>query len=253
MPRLWHLLQLYVHEAREARRTGDCVGLLDLLRDFPAWARSQGRSGVDDAYPWITFEATRELQRRLRTDWQVFEYGTGGSTMFLSSRVAKVVSVENDADWFGVVKDRFDDRPNVEVLLQAGEPAREAADAAFPSRSALFGTLTFRKYICTIDRYPDGAFDLLIVDGRARVSGFFRGHRKVRMGGAILLDDSQRSGYAAAVTAATTAGWPAVGRRGPKPFTPRFARTTIWTKTSELDDRAYQALGAPDHAADRTT
>ena len=221
----------------QARLTGDCVGTFDLVRDFWFWHRSQQRSGLDDGRPWITFEATRAISRVLKPSMKVFEYGTGGSTLFFASRVARVVSVENDPAWFEVMQARLRDRPNVEISLAPGEPAAGPEDEAYPSRSASSQHLTFRRYVQSIDRFPDGHFDVLLVEGRSRPAAFFRGEPKVKVGGMIVLDDSTRSGYAAAVEAARAAGWPAIGRIGPKPYSPSFARTTVWTKTSPLPDR----------------
>jgi hypothetical protein len=105
---------------------------------------------------------------------------------------------------------------------------------AYSLSSSGFADQTFIDYVAVADRYPDGVFDLLVIDGEARTSAFFRACRVVRIGGAILLDDSERVSYRPAVEAARRAGWPEFGRYGPKLHTPSFARTTIWTKTSEL-------------------
>jgi hypothetical protein len=234
MRRLWRLLRVYWRQVARTWRKPNHAGPLLLLRSLPAWLRSQGRSGLDDQYPWITFEASRRIERVLTPDSRVFEYGTGGSTLFLSARAGRVVSVENDPEWFEVVRGALAGRTNVEVLLEPGVPASEPEDAAFASRSERFSNLTFGDYVRTIDRFPDGHFDLLLVDGRARPAAFFRGQRKVRIGGTIVLDDSSRSGYASVVEAARAAGWPAFGHYGPKPYTRLFAETTVWTKTSNL-------------------
>jgi hypothetical protein len=237
LPRIRASLDEYRALAEQAGETDDRVGRFELIRDFLPWHRSQGRSGLDDGRPWITFEATRAIGQVLNSTMKVFEYGTGGSTLFFASRVASVVSVENDPVWFEVMQARVAGRSNVEISLAPGEPPAGPEDLAFPSRSTSSQHLTFRKYVQAIDRFPDGHFDLLLVDGRSRPAAFFRGEPKVRIGGLIVLDDSTRSGYAAAVNAATAAGWPAIGRVGPKPYSPSFARTTVWTKTSPLPDR----------------
>ena len=43
----------------------------------------------------------------LVTGKEVFEIGSGGSTLWLSQRVTKLVSLEDDNDWFVVVKARL--------------------------------------------------------------------------------------------------------------------------------------------------
>jgi hypothetical protein len=229
------LLRAYVRQVVKARRKRDHADAISMLRLLPAWLGSQGRTGLTAAYPWVTFEASRRIEAMLTHSSRIFEYGSGGSTLFLARRAASVVSVENDRAWFDVVRAAVRDLPSVELLLVPGESATVEDDGLYRSNSASYGHLSFGAYVRTIDRFPDGHFDLLLIDGRARPAAFFRGQKKVRVGGLIVLDDSDRSGYAAAVAAADAAGWPSFGRFGPKPFTPEFARTTVWTKTTELD------------------
>ena len=49
--------------------------------------------------PWITYPAFRQLQRTVKPDAKVFEFGCGGSSLWWASHAAEVTSVEHDADW----------------------------------------------------------------------------------------------------------------------------------------------------------
>jgi hypothetical protein len=230
----------YRREIRKPRPDVPIVGRLSLLRDFIPWHRSQGRSTLEDGRPWITFEAVRILEHGLPAGAKVFEYGSGGSTLFLGRRAAQVVSVEHDPSWFAEVRAAVASLPAVEVVLALPRPATTEAEAAVASASPDFAGQTFLDYVAVADRFPDHHFDLLIVDGRARPSAFFRGEPKVRIGGLVLLDDSERARYGTVVEAAAAAGWVERGRYGPKAFTPWFARTTVWTKTRDLDPGGTQ-------------
>jgi hypothetical protein len=210
------------------------VGWFALARDFMPWHRSQGRTALETGRPWVTFEAMRLLERRVRPDSRVFEYGSGGSTVFLGRRAGQVVSVEHDPAWYATVREAVSAIPSVELVLAEPRPPRHPDEAAFASTSPGLETMTFIDYVKVVDRYPEHHFDLLIVDGRARPSAFFRAESKVRVGGIVLLDDSERSRYRPAIETARRAGWIEHGRLGPKPFTPLFARTTVWTKTGDL-------------------
>jgi len=53
----------------------------------------------DGLVPWITYPAFRQLQRTVRPDAKVFEFGCGGSSLWWASRAAEVTSVEHDAAW----------------------------------------------------------------------------------------------------------------------------------------------------------
>jgi hypothetical protein len=224
----------YLSQALAAPSGVPSVGPLELARDFRGWIATQDRSGLEDGRPWITFEAERALRTLISSETRVFEYGSGGSTVFLASRVHQLVSVEHDPTWSAQVVSFVGGRAEVDVILAPPREARQASEMAYSSSSPAFAGQTFIDYVSVADRYPDGLFDLLIIDGRARTSAFFRASRVVRIGGAILLDDSERASYRPAVEAARRAGWPELGRYGPKRLTPSFARTTIWTKTSEL-------------------
>jgi beta-phosphoglucomutase-like phosphatase (HAD superfamily) len=182
----------------------------------------------------MTFEAIRLIERLMPASARVFEYGSGGSTLFFGRHSAQVVSVEHDSSWFEQVRAATAGFPNVELVLAQPRLPVDEAEAAVASSSPAFAGQTFVDYAAVVDRFPDHHFDLLVVDGRARPSCFFRAAPKVRIGGLVVLDDSERPAYASAVAAATAAGWPERGRYGPKLSTPWFSRTTVWTKTGDL-------------------
>jgi len=226
----------YRREVTHPRANVPLVGRLSLIRDFVPWVQSQGASALENARPWITFEAARILERRLPRSARVFEYGSGGSTLFFGRRGDRVVSVEHDPSWFVEVQAALTGFPGVEVVLAVPRPPKNEAEAAFASATADFKGQTFIDYVTVVDGYPKHAFDLLVVDGRARPSAFFRAEPKVRLGGLVVLDDSERSGYQTVVEAARAAGWTEHGSLGPKPFTQWFARTTVWTKGRDLNE-----------------
>jgi hypothetical protein len=65
------------------------------------WTRS-AREGVivgrdGSPLPWATYSFIEFIGPRLRTDFAMFEYGAGASTLYYASRVAKVITVEHDA------------------------------------------------------------------------------------------------------------------------------------------------------------
>jgi hypothetical protein len=48
------------------------------------------------------------------------------------------------------------------------------------------------SYAAFIDRFPDHSFDLVIIDGRARAACIQHAIPKVKKGGYLLVDDSER-------------------------------------------------------------
>jgi predicted O-methyltransferase YrrM len=53
----------------------------------------------------------------------------------------------------------------------------------------------FHRYASAIDAFPDGSFDVVLVDGRARPACIRHGARKVRVGGWLILDNAEREYY----------------------------------------------------------
>lgn len=63
---------------------------------------------MTERMPWISFPGPIDLlSKTLGPADGVFEYGGGGSTLFWIDRVAEVVTVEHDAEWFNALKDRM--------------------------------------------------------------------------------------------------------------------------------------------------
>ena len=52
----------------------------------------------DGLVPWITYPAFRQLQRIVKPDSKVFEYGCGGSSIWWASHAAEVTSVDGVID-----------------------------------------------------------------------------------------------------------------------------------------------------------
>ncbi len=55
--------------------------------------------------------------------------------------------------------------------------------------------MSFEKYVRSIDRFIDKSLDLVIIDGRARLSCITHALKKIRPGGYLMLDDSERERY----------------------------------------------------------
>jgi hypothetical protein len=69
---------------------------------FPKYYKSIRRHNDPLNYdqPWIVFEAKDFLDKILKKDMVVWEYGSGSSTLYFARRVKQVYSLENDKEWF---------------------------------------------------------------------------------------------------------------------------------------------------------
>lgn len=158
-----------------------------------------GHSPFTEKTPWITYRAIEWLDSHLGRDMSVFEFGAGGSTLFFSQRVRRVVSVEHDEKFHQVVARLLAESgiDNCELILRRPQPLTDGGPSwEFISHQAKYRGLSFEDYLKAIDEFPDASFDLVLVDGRARVESARRAFRKIKPGGYLMLDNSDRSGYA---------------------------------------------------------
>jgi hypothetical protein len=156
------------------------------------------------ALPWLTFDAADFIVRQMPRPAKVFEYGSGGSTLFWRRLHTSCVSIEHDREWFELLSLRFGAGPVIDYRLvppevrTAGE-SQQVHDSANPklylSDDADCASFRFEAYARQIDSYPDGHFDVVLIDGRARPSCIMHAAPKVARGGLLVLDDANREYY----------------------------------------------------------
>jgi hypothetical protein len=215
---------------------------LSLIRYFIPWKNSikPGKNTLSDGKPWMTYDAIRFLNKKIKNDMKVFEYGSGGSSVFFSKLASEIVSVEHDKNWFASVQKNITLRgiTNWKGILSVPEDKR--TDAVYDtSDPEAYGTsdetnrnFSFEKYVKNIDRYPDGYFDLVVIDGRSRPSCIKHSVSKVKKNGFILLDNADRSNYQDAISKYLTEQWILqLDRFGPTSYNPDFTLTKIWKKS----------------------
>jgi hypothetical protein len=217
------------------------VDIIDLMRYFPEWWSSfdNNRSPITDERPWIAFAATRFLDSILRRDMKVYEYGSGGSTLFFAARVQEVVSTEHNKDWYLKVTEAIQRKKLSNSSIRLFEPVpglsvgQDASDPeSYCSGDQQYRGLSFREYASSIDSYPEGYFDVVFIDGRARPSCFKHAEKKVKEGGYVILDNAETPYYSFIHDAARDKKWEKRDYFGLFPHLYHFSETCIWQKTS---------------------
>lgn len=216
---------------------------LSLLRYLVQWKFTQrkGWSPLSGRRPWMTFQAAALLNRRITPGCTVFEYGGGGSTLYFLDRGAKVITIENDSEWYERLSAQIKSDGLMEMWLgilalpKAPENV-EAKDASDPdmytSGSATYRNFDFNDYVSTIDNYADLSFDVVVVDGRSRPSCIKHAAEKVKVGGYLLLDNTEREYYLRDKTLHYLEAFEVIlDKFGPTPALPEFTKTTVWQKT----------------------
>ena len=141
--------------------------------------------------PWWSYSAIDEVESFLarRPNARVFEYGSGASTIWLAKRAKQVISVEHDQEWFSIISDRSISTTNIHLKL--AKPDSEY-NADFISKRAI--GYSFKDYVTEIEN-AGGVFDLIVIDGRARVACLQYALRYMAPGGMIVFDNSGRNEY----------------------------------------------------------
>lgn len=154
--------------------------------------------------PWMNYSMVAFLEERLQPDLSLFEYGCGNSTLFYASRVADVVSVERDPDWYRYVEKNMP--ANVRLILHHPFDVTE--------------------YVGLMSR-QQRRFDVIVVDDAARGECLLAAPPNLSERGVIVLDDTQRGEHDRAIASLQPRGFRSLVFRGLKPNAIREYCTTL--------------------------
>lgn len=139
------------------------------------WMRSAiDRKPVDATgapLPWYTYPAISFLIPRIKASFEVFEFGSGNSTLWWAARVKNVTSVEHNKMWFEQMSELVP--ANVQYI---------------------FADLESGDYVKTLGTQAK-EFDIVVIDGRNRVLCAKETLSRLNSGGVIVWDNSDRDRY----------------------------------------------------------
>jgi precorrin-6B methylase 2 len=122
--------------------------------------------------PWVTYPFIDFISERLKLEMDIFEFGSGNSTLFYSGKVRTVTAVENDKKWFDLISGNIPENVSLEFINL--ETNGRYSHAAY---------------------YTGKKFDIIIVDGRDRVNCIKNSISSLKKAGIIILDNSERKEY----------------------------------------------------------
>ncbi|WP_091380379.1 hypothetical protein [Mucilaginibacter mallensis] len=123
--------------------------------------------------PWVTYPYIKFIEERLKCGFEIFEFGSGNSTLYYADKVAGVYSVENNEFWYDKIK------------------------STMPSNVKLsYCELVYGGSYCKYATQTDNQYDMIIVDGRDRVNCCINNLSALKSTGVMVLDDSEREQYA---------------------------------------------------------
>jgi predicted O-methyltransferase YrrM len=179
--------------------TRSAHGLLHLVRrprHGARWVRDRvsKASPLELGLPWFSWPAIEYLETtRCRPGARVFEYGGGGSTIYLLNRGCQVRTAENSVGWAEQVLTR---------ARAAGHESRlDLRIVDMPEHPTAAERPLTERYVAQIEA-PE-PWDLVIVDGvdgtpSTRLECLERARSSLSPGAALVLDDAWRPTYARA-------------------------------------------------------
>src|ERR1043165_4945404 len=77
-----------------------------------------GQTPLAVEIPWFSYAAIDFLEDFIKPHMSVFEYGSGGSTLFFARRAKSVWSIEDNPRWFDLVSRRVQEKGARNVTLK---------------------------------------------------------------------------------------------------------------------------------------
>jgi hypothetical protein len=181
------------------------------------WRSIRNRMSVDASgspIPWYTYPAIEYLNNFDFTECDVFEFGSGYSSIYWSKRSRSVVSVEDNQAWYKIVRSNM--RSN-QILIHRADKA------------GYVGAL--------IDQ--NKKFDIIVIDGNHRLSCTVESMKMINEDGIILLDNSDRIVEKECCKLLRSNGFIQIDFSGFGPINGYCWSTSLFLKSPKLFSRNY--------------
>lgn len=147
---------------------------------------------LDTNVPAMTDTCISFLEKHVNKSHVVFEWGSGASTFWFADRCNTIWSVEYFKDFFEVLQKRAQDKININLILK--EPDNERQENYIAKHSSASGK-SFKNFAHSIDVFKNFYFDIIVIDGRVRNRCLDLAIPKLKSGGMIVYDDTNRDAY----------------------------------------------------------
>ena len=108
---------------------------------------------------WMSNLEIEFFKKHLESNQRVLEWGCGSSTISISKLVKEIHSIEHNKDWFDNINSKIS---NTNISLYLCEPDNEYVEGGHCG--------TFQQFETYIKKPLElGRFDLIFIDGRARI------------------------------------------------------------------------------------
>ena len=165
--------------------------------------------------PWLTYPAIHYLEsnRKALKSTNVYEFGSGNSTLWWAKKAKAVTSVEYFNKWFKKLGPSLP--KNVSYVFAENNDTHDFANAILQEKNN---------------------FDIIIVDGRDRVQCALNAAQKLTKNGVIIWDNSERERYQTGVKKLHKLGFKQLEFFGPVPIDNKLEITSIFYRPNNLFD-----------------
>lgn len=163
--------------------------------------------------PWLTYPAIHFLESRSRqlTNIDVFEYGSGNSTLWWAKKARFITSVEYYDKWYRKMSEVTP--KNVSLLFAENNNLHDFANTILKSKKR---------------------YDVIIVDGRDRVRCALNAIERLKKYGVIIWDNSERKRYQKGIKKLHELGFKQIEFFGPVPIDNKLETTSVFYRTENL-------------------
>lgn len=183
-------------------------GYLNDVGWFNAFSLGEPVDENNQPIPWFTYPSIDFLSKRLHKNLNVFEFGSGNSSLFFAKRVKSISSVEHDKEWFNKIRTSLPDNSKL-IYVESN-----SSD----------------QYIEPL-KMGEEKFDIIIVDGIFRNECLFELIKQLNQQGVIILDDSERNEYTEGINFVLDANFKRIDFVGIAPGLLYSKTTTIFYKS----------------------
>jgi hypothetical protein len=187
-------------------------GRVQWAKASQAWftLRKAGFYEPGQARPWLTFPAIRFLESLEGKDLRVLEFGSGASSVWLTQRFAQVRSIEHDPQWAARVRAQ-----GADVVL--ADPGGSLWHGPPDSEYLQAGRV-------------GAPFDVVFVDGMARLTCVEHIDEFVRPDGLVVVDDTDVEQMSQVRQQLAAAGFAAIDFWGMRPGLGLESATTVFCR-----------------------
>ena len=177
------------------------------------WYNSyQTKKSIDannQSIPWLTYPFITFLKGRIHAQLNIFEYGSGDSTLWYAKRARSIDAVEHHFEWYTYVNSKKTDNMTIKhIELDHGDNYARAIHVSGKQ------------------------YDIVIVDGRDRNNCMKEACKGLTSSGVIILDNSHIIKYDLGKLYLKEQGFKQLAFEGMCPVSPYFNETSLFYKAN---------------------